>query len=62
MANMGYCRFRNTLEGVQDCVSALKCYSELSESEYAAMQEMIEALEELKELSQDAYTAGDADE
>lgn len=56
MANMGYCRFRNTLKDVQDCISALHSNTELSEEEYAAMEEMVEALQELEELSENVTT------
>jgi hypothetical protein len=44
MANMSYCRFRNTLADLRDCVSALSEFcdvqKELSEEEYAAFKRL----------------------
>lgn len=42
MANMGYCRFRNTRSDVVDCLEALRDERSLSEEEYAACKRMFE--------------------
>ena len=40
MANMGYCRFENTLGDLQDCQEHIGDY-DLSETEMSAREEMI---------------------
>ena len=50
MANMSYCRFRNTLEDLQDCVSALNEIAEgaeeLSFEEKRAAKAMLQVCQE----------------
>lgn len=46
MGNMGYCRFRNTLGDLRDCVDALADGGPSSKEELDAMQEMIEVAQE----------------
>ena len=41
MANMGYCRFENTLRDLRDCYMAMDG-DDLSESEFYARKAMIE--------------------
>lgn len=40
MANMGYCRFQNTVEDLRDCVNHL--HDELSPDEERARQRLVE--------------------
>ena len=40
MANMSYCRFRNTSLDMSDCIDALCDGEELSDSEFAACRHM----------------------
>ena len=41
MANMGYCRFENTLRDLRDCYSNMDS-DDLSQSEFYARKQMIE--------------------
>ena len=41
MANMSYCRFRNTEGDLDDCLEALDCNEELSDEEFKACKRMI---------------------
>lgn len=40
MANMSYCRFRNTKVDMEDCLDALRNYEELNADEYKACKRM----------------------
>lgn len=40
MANMSYCRFRNTKIDLEDCIDALRNKEDLSEDEYKACRKM----------------------
>lgn len=42
MANMSYCRFRNTEMDLKDCLCALEDGVELSENEFKACERMFE--------------------
>lgn len=42
MANMSYCRFRNTKSDLRDCLEALRYGEELSKEEYLACKWMFE--------------------
>lgn len=42
MANMSYCRFRNTKIDLRDCLEALRDEEELSKEEYNACKWMFE--------------------
>lgn len=42
MANMEYCRFRNTRSDVVDCLEVLRDEKSLSEEEYVACKRMFE--------------------
>lgn len=42
MANMSYCRFRNTRNDLRDCLEALSDEKELSKEEYKACKWMFE--------------------
>lgn len=41
MANMGYCRFQNTLKAMRDCYHNLDS-NDLSEEEFNARKQMVE--------------------
>ena len=41
MANMSYCRFRNTLQDLQDCYTNMEGNEELSKEEEKARKELI---------------------
>lgn len=49
MANMSYCRFRNTSMDMSDCIEALYDEAELSDSEAIACKNMFESVLELFE-------------
>lgn len=54
MANMGYCRFQNTLSDFEDCIDNLDNIDSLDEKKaakylYDAAKEYIEKYEELEE-------------
>lgn len=69
MANMSYCRFRNTKADMEDCLDALKDREELSKEEFGACKRMLKDIveflvdegiveddyEELKERLQDFF-------
>lgn len=40
MANMSYCRFRNTELDVRECIEALECGNTISEDEAVAARKM----------------------
>ena len=40
MANMSYCKFRNTLEDLRDCYDAIN--DEIKEEEFEAKKQLIE--------------------
>ena len=42
MANMSYCRFRNTMMDLDDCLESLEYREELSNEEYDACKRMFE--------------------
>ena len=42
MANMSYCRFRNTMMDLDDCLEALEYKEELSKDEFDACKRMFE--------------------
>lgn len=41
MANMSYCKFRNTLEDIEDCMESLRDREETSREELDAAREII---------------------
>lgn len=57
MANMSYCRFRNTLDDLADCTKALEGvvyeHEEISESEWACAKRMKEWCERFVEVFED---------
>ena len=40
MSNMSYCRFTNTRDNVEDCLSSIECEESVSEFEAAAGKQM----------------------
>jgi hypothetical protein len=42
MANMGYCRFQNTLNDLEECFDSMENDEELSESEEKAKEKLIQ--------------------
>lgn len=58
MANMGYCRFQNTLSDLYDCESALHetPFEELSEDEQRACRKMYKACKMFIETYEDDMT------
>lgn len=40
MSNMSYCRFTNTRDDVEDCLSSIECEERVSEFEAAAGRKM----------------------
>ena len=53
MANMGYCRFRNTLKDLQDCQDHI--HDDLSKEEKKARRELVELCKEIASDC-DSYT------
>lgn len=49
MANMTYCRFRNTLKDLQDCYDAISNDDDLSEEEEKARNKIIELCKDMVE-------------
>ena len=49
MANMSYCRFRNTNLDIRDCIDALYDEGELSDDEFKACKSMFENVLEFLE-------------
>lgn len=69
MANMSYCRFRNTLLALQDCRDAIESleydedFEELSPEESAAKERLIELMAEiLQDLGWEVSEDGDHDD
>lgn len=54
MANMGYCRFQNTVEDLRDCADHLQ--DELSPEEERARQRLVELCLEIVEEAPPART------
>lgn len=52
MANMSYCRFRNTLMDMEDCLDALENGAELEGDELGAYEEMMEIAQRLIDAPQ----------
>ncbi len=46
MANMSYCRFRNTKSDLEDCLDALRNCEELSKEEHGACKRMFKDIVE----------------
>ena len=44
MANMSYCRFRNTYNDMMDCIDAIYDNEALSDDEFIACQNMFEKI------------------
>lgn len=51
MANMGYCRFENTLSDLQDCLDHMS--DKLSGSEARARRELLSLCQEIADLVSD---------
>ena len=51
MANMSYCRFRNTLKDYQDCINALEHFLYDDDIEDVTSDEELKAAEQLVSLS-----------
>lgn len=49
MANMSYCRFRNTYNDMMDCLDAIYDNEALSDDEFIACQNMFEKILEFLE-------------
>jgi len=49
LMNMSYCRFENTLNDLEDCVESLDNGKELSESEQACKERLIELCKDIAE-------------
>lgn len=49
MANMSYCRFRNTYNDMMDCIDAIYDNEALSDDEFIACQNMFEKILEFLE-------------
>jgi len=53
MSNMSYCRFRNTLKDLNDCLEALRDGDPLDEPEGVAFNKMIKVCKQIIEFSPD---------
>lgn len=53
MANMGYCRFRNTLDDLQDAYEALSDTDDLSPEEKKARHKLIELCKDISDEFED---------
>lgn len=49
MANMSYCRFRNTLPDLQDCYDSMNDVDDMSEDEQTARRRLIKLCVEIAE-------------
>ena len=63
MGNMSYCRFRNTLGDLRDCLSVMDETTHLGEEETAARQRLISLCSRIaREYDDHVKTDGDDDE
>ncbi len=64
MANMSYCRYRNTLNDLQDCYDSMSYDEdgdELSREESNAKEQLLELCAEITDQFNDAYDLEDAE-
>jgi len=62
MGNMSYCKFRNTLNDLRECINAIEEREQLSEDEHQACSKMITEMTNFLENAGLAESTDDFDE